>query len=549
MSYVKIDGYMLRRYIINGTNKLIANKERVDALNVFPVPDGDTGTNMSLTAIAAATEVSKLNSPNIGEVAKAAANGSLRGARGNSGVILSQIFRGFAKGLEGKDVADIDDVANAFACAMETAYKAVMKPKEGTILTIIRALAESAVEASYGTDDIDVMLSQIVPAGYKMLDKTQDMLPQLKQAGVVDAGGMGLMCIIEGGFANIGLDEDLNTDSGKSQDSAMSGEPKGLEDIDIKFGYCTEFFINIDNPGDKVISSLKKYLEKIGDSIVVVSDESIIKIHVHTNNPGEVLERALKVGSLENIKIENMRLQHTNRINFSKEQDNAVQEEKKEYGFVVVSTGNGFKDIFEKMGVDRVITGGQTMNPSTEDILSAINSVNAENIYVLPNNKNIILAAKQAGELCEDKNVIVLESKSIPQGLAAIINYIPTNEVEKNTDAMTEAMRYVSTGQITHAVRDTVIGDKEIKEGDYLCMLENDIAVVDKEIVIGCKALLDKMIEDNEDAGVISIYCGEEAVDDDTVAIETYIAEEYPDIEVEVYQGGQPIYYYIISVE
>lgn len=549
MSYVKIDGYMLRRYIINGTNKLIANKERVDALNVFPVPDGDTGTNMSLTAIAAATEVSKLNSPNIGEVAKAAANGSLRGARGNSGVILSQIFRGFAKGLEGKDVADVDDVANAFACAMETAYKAVMKPKEGTILTIIRALAESAVEASYGTDDIDVMLSQIVPAGYKMLDKTQDMLPQLKQAGVVDAGGMGLMCIIEGGFANIGLDEELNTDSGKSQDSAMSGEPKGLEDIDIKFGYCTEFFINIDNPGDKVISSLKKYLEKIGDSIVVVSDESIIKIHVHTNNPGEVLERALKVGSLENIKIENMRLQHTNRINFSKEQDNAVQEEKKEYGFVVVSTGDGFKNIFEKMGVDSVITGGQTMNPSTEDILSAINSVNAENIYVLPNNKNIILAAKQAGELCEDKNVIVLESKSIPQGIAAIINYIPTNGVKQNTDAMTEAMGYVSTGQITHAVRDTVIGDKEIKEGDYLCMLENDIAVADKEIVIGCKALLDKMVENNKDAGIISIYCGEAAVDDDTVAIETYIAEEYPDIEVEVYQGGQPIYYYIISVE
>lgn len=548
MGYVNIDGYMLKRFIINGTNRLVEKKELVDALNVFPVPDGDTGTNMSLTALAAASEVSKLNTPHIGEVAKAAANGSLRGARGNSGVILSQIFRGFAKSLENKEVADVDDLASAFVLASETAYKAVMKPKEGTILTIAKALAESAVTSSYSIDEIEEMLDKVIKDGNTMLEKTQDMLPQLKEAGVVDAGGMGLMCIFEGGFENIGVETEVADVTGKGQTN-INTAPQGLENVEIKFGYCTEFFINVENISEGTINSLKAYLEKIGDSIVVVADETIIKIHVHTNNPGEVLERALKIGYLENIKIENMRIQHTNRINFAKEQEKTPKTELQEYGFVAVAVGEGMSSIFKKLGVDEVIAGGQTMNPSTEDILEAIKRVNAKNIFVLPNNKNIILAAKQAAELCEDKNVVVIETKTIPQGIAGVIGYLPMVGVEENIEGINESISYVLTGQITYAVRDTVIEGKQIEQGDYLCMLENDISVVDKDIVIGAKALIDKMLAQNEDASMLGLYYGAEATDEDTAAIEEYVASEYPDIEIEIHDGGQPVYYYIISVE
>lgn len=551
MSLLSIDGYLLKKFIIFGANMLAENKERVDELNVFPVPDGDTGTNMSLTVLAAAKEVEKINTPNIYDVSKAASNGSLRGARGNSGVILSQLFRGFSKGLEGKDTANSDDLALAFVKAKETAYKAVMKPKEGTILTIAEALSEKAVEMSYKTDDINEMMKEVIEHTKNVLKKTKDMLPQLKQAGVVDAGGRGLLYIIEGGFENIDNDNVEIYDTSSNNVNLEFSKPKGIENIEIKYGYCTEFFINIKNSNEKTEKDLKSYLQSIGDSIVMVSDEDIIKVHVHTNNPGNVLERAIKIGDLENIKIENMRIQHTNRISFSEktEDENIEVLEKKEIGFVVVSSGDGLSNIFKELGADKIIEGGQTMNPSTDDIISAIEQVNADNIIVLPNNKNIILAAQQASELIKDKNVEVLITKTIPQGMSAIINFMPGNSFEENINAMKESIEAVCTGQITYAVRNTVIDNKKINEGDFLCMIEDEIILVEKNLKNGIEKLIDKMIDKNENSTFITLYYGKDVTKEDAERIKENVIKKYPDFDVELQRGNQPVYYYIVSIE
>lgn len=547
MNLVTIDGYSLRNFIISGSNKLTSNKELIDSLNVFPVPDGDTGTNMSLTALAAASEVSKISSPNVYDIAKAAANGALKGARGNSGVILSQIFRGFAKALEGKETANVKDLANAFLKATETAYKAVMKPKEGTILTTAKALSDKAMEICDTTEDINAFFIEVIKHGNFILNKTTDMLPQLKSAGVVDAGGKGLMCIIEGGYESKAL-QNVTLLTVSNSPSIEIAEPKGIENIDIKYSYCTEFFITGKNITEDAQNSLKSFLQDVGDSLVLVCDEDFIKIHVHTNNPGKVLERALKIGSLDNIKIENMKTQHTNRISFNKESEE-INAEPKEFGFIAVSIGSGINTVFKNLGVDEIIEGGQTMNPSTEDILNAIEKVNAKNVFVLPNNKNIILAAQQAVSLCETKAVHVIDTLNVPQGIVCLINFMETLSIEENIDNMEAAIKEISTGQITYAVRDTVINDKQIKEGDFLCMIDGKIEIVSKDLQKGAKELVKTMIEANEDCSFVSIYYGEESSQEDSEEIADFIEQEFENVEVEIVEGNQPLYYYLISVE
>ena len=543
MSFTKIDGYMLRRFIINGANLLISNKDRIDALNVFPVPDGDTGTNMSMTASAAAEFVKNNNSPNIYEVAKAASDGALRGARGNSGVILSQVFRGLAKGLEGKTTADCKDIALAFEQAKETAYKAVMKPKEGTILTIIRALADKAMEASQSTDSIEDMLRAMLSYADSVLETTPDMLPQLKQAGVVDAGGSGLLLIIRGGYENIGLENDLVKPGETGSTAAAFDSPS--ED-NIRFCYCTEFFVHLAEPYSDAQEELTAYYSDIGDSLVVVADEDIIKIHVHTNNPGLVLERALKLGSLDKIKIENMRIQHTNMISFSRQKK---QEDKKPFGFACVAAGEGMQDIFRQLGCDEIITGGQTMNPSTEDILLAVENINSDNVFILPNNKNILLAAHQAAELCTDKGMYVIPSVTMPQGISAMVAFRPDLTAEENISAMTNAMDYVATGQVTYAVRSTTVDDREINQGDYLFMLENHINNTDTCLKTGLERLVEDMLKANEEAGIVSIYYGADTDEADAQELCHSLSDRHPDMEFELRYGGQPVYYYIVSVE
>lgn len=530
---------------------LFENKQIVDALNVFPVPDGDTGTNMSLTALAAAVEIEKINSPNIYDVAKAASNGSLRGARGNSGVILSQLFRGFSKGLEGKEVATADDIAFAFVKAMETAYKAVMKPKEGTILTIAKAIGDKAVEMTYETEDIDIMIKEVIKYSNEILQKTTDMLPQLKQADVVDAGGRGLLYLIEGGIQGKNKDDIkiINTDN---YSPFKSSPILNTKDVDIKYGYCTEFFIHTKKIDEKTQQNLKEYLTSIGDSIVMVSDDDIIKIHVHTDNPGKALERALKIGSLENIKIENMRIQHTNRISFSemtKEEEPSIQQKEKDTGFVVISAGSGLNNIFLRLGADIVVEGGQTMNPSTEDIIEAVDKVEAKNVIILPNNKNIILAAQQAAEFCKNKNVSVILTKTIPQGISAMVNFIPSGSIEENILNMNEGMKTVVTGQITHSIRDTLIDNKKIKKGDYLCIIEDKIEMVSKNLQHGIKQLIKIMIDKNPEGAFLSIYYGKDVSEEQVRELIEFLDKNYVEYELEVHSGNQPVYYYIVSIE
>ena len=539
MKLLMIDGHRLKKFIISGANRLNQKKDEVDSLNVFPVPDGDTGTNMSLTVLSAAKEVAKINSPNIHDIAKALSTGSLKGARGNSGVILSQLFRGFCKGLEGKDRASAKDIAEAFSKGVESAYKAVMKPKEGTILTVSKAISEKSLEMANKTEDIVEMMKEVLSYANSVLDKTRNMLPELKQAGVVDAGGKGLISILEGGFF----------DSGEYIELYEEKEPKKLSDknikeIDIKYGYCTEFFINIKNNNDNLETELKSFLESIGDSIVLASDDDFIKIHVHTNNPGKVLERAMLVGSLDNIKIENMRTQHSNLIDFTLE-----KEPSKDYGFVAVSIGEGIDNLFKEYGVDELITGGQTMNPSIEDILNAVDRVDAKNVFILPNNKNIILASEQVKDACTSKNVEVIETLSIAQGFSALTSFLSTDSLEKNIKNMNEAIKYVSTGQITYAVRDTSIDGIDIVQGDILCMIDGKIKNVSKDIELGTKELIDKMIEEKEDAFNISIYYGSDIKEEEAKKIENYVSEKYDYLDFELIYGGQPLYYYIISIE
>ena len=542
MNYIKIDGYMLRRFVINGANKLAKNKDYVNSLNVFPVPDGDTGTNMSMTANAAADAAQKTNSPNFSEVAQAVAKGALKGARGNSGVILSQIYRGVFKAAEGKAVITVPELADCFMGAMETAYKAVMKPKEGTILTITKALAEKAAETVFDNDDatLELIFTEAIAYANEMLEKTTDMLPQLKQAGVVDAGGRGLLYIVEGGFENKGVDAvpESGDSTVKVQQTAAQAAP-----ADIKFGYCTEFFINQENGRADNKNELVEFLESIGDSIVAVDTEELLKVHVHTNHPGKVLERALKIGQLENIKIENMRLQHTNLISF------AEQLKPEKYGFAAVAMGDGMSDIFKELGVNKIIKGGNTMNPSTEEILNAVERVNAETVFVLPNNKNIIMAAEQAAQICESKRVIVIKTTSLPKGIGAMVGFINENSPEENEAAMKENMDAVTGGQITFAVKDTVIDDKVINEGDFLCLVDDKLTDVSKDLDTALECLVDDMIQRNEDAGYVCLYYGEDVKEEDAAANLEKFTQKYPDVEFDCRNGGQPLYYYIVSAE
>jgi DAK2 domain fusion protein YloV len=548
-----IDSIMLKEMFLSGAKYLESKKAYVDELNVFPVPDGDTGTNMSLTILSAAKEVNNSNYNNMKEVAKAISSGSLRGARGNSGVILSQLLRGFAKVIKDYDEIDTLVLAKALQQGVETAYKAVMKPREGTILTVARETAERAATLAVDSNDIEFVIRETITHANEVLQKTPDMLEVLKQAGVVDAGGQGLLYVFEGALKSLELGREVDFDVviEESNKEINNSNLSKIATEDIKFGYCTEFIINVNNAQESESEglNLRNYLETIGDSIVVVADEDIIKVHVHTNNPGSALQKALELGELVNIKIDNMREQHTSKVIAQEETQEVVvaQEERKEIGFVAVSIGEGLNEIFSGLGIDYIIEGGQTMNPSTEDVLNAINKVNADNVYILPNNKNIILAAKQASELCEDKNVIVIPSKSIPQGISAMISFEHDKGVEDNTKNMEESMTYVSTGQLTFAVRDTSIDDKDIKEGDILGIGNDKILTVEKELDIAAKELVNRLID--EESELVTIYYGKEVDEDVADEFGEYIEENYEDCDVEVHYGGQPLYYYILSVE
>lgn len=552
MALTKLNGLILKKMIIAGANRLNEKKQIIDALNVFPVPDGDTGTNMSLTALAAAKEAEKINSLSISEVAKAISNGALRGARGNSGVITSQILRGFSKGLEGLEEVDTRELAQALQNAVKTAYKAVMKPKEGTILTVAKACADSASKIAETTQDIDVFFQKIIEDGNAMLLQTTEMLPVLKQAGVVDAGGKGLLCLLEGAFESRNSIEVLKTAEPLQNQTENFEALASVENTSITFGYCTEFFILVNNVEEKVVQNLKTYLSTIGDSIVCVSDEELIKIHIHTDHPGLALEKALLIGQLSGLKIDNMRQQHTNRIDFSSSQKYKTEQteqktiKQKEIGFVAVSPGDGLSKIFKNLGVDEVIQGGQTMNPSTEDILNAIEKVNAKTVFILPNNKNIILAGEQAAKLVKDKTVIVIPSKTIPQGITAILN-VTEQDVQQVQQTMIESIDNVVSASVTYAVRETVFDGKKIQEGDIIGMQEDSIAIISKSAQKGVKELLDKIV--TEEAEMISIYYGEDVTQKEAENIKKYAEKKFPNCDIELQRGGQPLYYYIISVE
>ena len=553
MNSNKINAKMLAKMFLAGAKNLEVKKEWINELNVFPVPDGDTGTNMTLTIMSAAKEVVNLQDEDMMTICKAISSGSLRGARGNSGVILSQLFRGFTKTIREYEEIDIPTLATATEKAVESAYKAVMKPKEGTILTVAKGMADKARKlAEEGCDDMELYFRQIIEYGDEVLAKTPDMLPVLKQAGVVDSGGQGLMQVMKGAFdAFLGKEVDFTLEASK-ESSAKEG-PASSIDQEIKYGYCTEFIIllnktfNIKNEID-----FKEYLESIGDSIVVVADGDVVKVHVHTNDPGLAIQRALKYGALSNMKIDNMRLEHQEKIN--KEQQMKEQEQKKkpemphkEVGFIAVSVGEGMSEIFKGLGADYIIEGGQTMNPSTEDMLNAIDRVNADTIFILPNNKNIILAANQAKTMVEDKKIIVIPTKTVPQGITAIINYVPDMDPEDNAATMECEIKNVLTGQVTYAVRDTMIDDKEIKQGDYMGIGDSGILSVGRDMEEVTFNMIKAMMHD--DLELISIYYGSDVSEEAAEAIKAKVEETYPDCDVELQMGGQPIYYYVISME
>ena len=549
MGLKSINGHILRRLIIAGANELSKNKQLVDALNVFPVPDGDTGTNMSLTIISAAKEAEKNMSESISDVASVCASGALRGARGNSGVILSQLIRGFSKAVSGKDEIDTVGMSEAFQKAAQTAYKAVMKPKEGTILTVASSCAQASQSACLETDDIEEFLEYVIKEADETLLKTTDMLPALKEAGVVDAGGKGLLYILKGALYNLKSNSEvvLNTESQATENIDISALSK-VKPEDIKYGYCTEFFILKPNAEESELGDLKEYLLSMGDSLMLVSDDEVVKVHVHTNHPGLIIEKALKIGALNGLKIDNMRIQHTNKIDFS----NSVsvkeeQSEPKERGFISVSAGRGFDEIFKNIGVDEVITGGQTMNPSTDDILKAIDQVNAKTVFVLPNNKNIILASQQAAKLTKDKNVIVIGTKSVPEGIYAMLNYDDSMTDDEIKESMEEGMEYIKTLSVTFAVRDTVLDGKEIHEGDFIGMSGSSIVSVENEVAKCTEDLIKSAVDD--DAEVVTIYYGEDVSKNDAEKMKEYVESEFDHCEVELHYGGQPLYYYLISVE
>ena len=561
-----VDAKLLKQAFLAGAKSLEAKKEWINELNVFPVPDGDTGTNMTMTIMAAAREVAAIEEPTMESLAKAISSGSLRGARGNSGVILSQLFRGFTKEIKSCDVITTTVLANAFVRATETAYKAVMKPKEGTILTVAKGMSDKAVELVSQTEDLAELLEEVIRHGDYVLSQTPEMLPVLKQAGVVDSGGQGLMQVMKGALDGLlGKKLDLKVEGTKPPVSSFVKEAAraaSTENFDIKFGYCTEFIINAEKDfSEEDESSFKAYLESIGDSIVVVADEDVVKVHVHTNHPGLAFEKALTYGSLSRMKVDNMREEHEERLIKDAEKIAAGQKAREEvkqaeekaarprkpFGFIAVSIGEGLGEIFKGIGADYLIEGGQTMNPSTEDMLNAIDQVNADTIFILPNNKNIILAAEQAKSLVEDKNIIVVPTKTVPQGITALINFIPDLSAEENLEAMTQEMNRVKTGQVTYAVRTTCIDGMDIEEGDIMCIGDSGMLAVGKSVDAATLDMMDAMLD--EESELVTIYYGSDVSEEDAISLLSKAQERFPDCEIELQDGGQPIYYYLISVE
>ncbi len=546
-----VDAKILGRMFLAGAKNLEAKKEWINELNVFPVPDGDTGTNMTLTILSAASEVNALSDPDMKTLAKAISSGSLRGARGNSGVILSQLLRGFTKTIEQYQEIDAQAFAKAFEKGVETAYKAVMKPKEGTILTVAKGAAQKAVEIAEESESLEAFFTDVIAEAEAVLAKTPDMLPVLKEAGVVDSGGQGLVEVLKGAFDGY-MGKEISMDFEKPQ-TVVTVKPVPAEESSIKFGYCTEFIIMLEKEfGEQAETDFKDYLMSIGDSLVVVADDEIVKVHVHTNDPGMAIQRALTYGQLSNMKIDNMRLEHHEKVikeaeKLAAQQAEEAKKEMKEVGFISVSVGDGMGEIFRELGADYLIEGGQTMNPSTEDMLQAISHVHARTIFILPNNKNIVLAANQARDLTEDKNIVVIPTKTIPQGITALISYVPDKSVEENTEEMMEAMANVKTGQITYAVRDTKIDDKEIRQGNIMGIGDHGILAVGEGIEDTAAETVKAMAD--EESEIISIYYGSDVTEEDAQKLADRLEEAYPDLDVEINEGGQPIYYYVISVE
>lgn len=552
MATKTINVEMLAKMFLAGAGNIEAKKEFINELNVFPVPDGDTGTNMSLTIMAAAKEVSALEKLNMKDLAKAISSGSLRGARGNSGVILSQLFRGFTKAI--KEVKEIDCLilANALDKAKETAYKAVMKPKEGTILTVARGIADKGWELAEETDDLEVFIPEIIKHAEHVLSKTPDMLPVLKEAGVVDSGGQGLLEVLKGAYDAF-LGKEIDYSAIASSTGAAVTKVSAETATEIKFGYCTEFIIMAEREfTEEDEKTFKAYLESIGDSIVCVADDEIVKVHVHTNDPGLAIQKALTYGQLSRMKIDNMREEHEEKLirdaqKLAKEQKEKKKEAQKEFGFIAVSIGEGLNEIFKELGVDYIIEGGQTMNPSTDDMLNAIDEVNAKHVFIFPNNKNITLAANQAKSLVKDKEVIVIPTKTVPQGITAIINFVPDLSAEENEEVMLEEVKNVKTGQVTYAVRDTHIDDKEIHKDDIMGIGDSGIIAVGTDIAATTKEMLETLVD--EDSELISIYYGADVSEEDAEKLTAEIEEKYPSVDVDTHFGGQPIYYYVLAVE
>ena len=566
MEITSINSKLLARMFLAGAKNLDSKKDWINELNVFPVPDGDTGTNMTMTIMSAAKEVSSLTNPTMAELAKAISSGSLRGARGNSGVILSQLFRGFCKVIKEYDEIDVTILCEACQKAVETAYKAVMKPKEGTILTVAKGAAEKALELSDETEDVVTFVEEVIKQAEYVLDQTPEMLPVLKQAGVVDSGGQGLVVVLKGMYdALTGKVTDFSiTEAKPAKEETAPGTGKGaaVENVEIKFGYCTEFIIMLEKEFDeKTEADFKAFLTSIGDSIVCVALDDIVKVHVHTNHPGQAFEKALEYGQLTKMKVDNMREEHNQKVVAQSElqaaaakqamEKNSEAEQKKaepakDFGFITIAPG-GIAEIFKGLGVDEVIEGGQTMNPSTEDILNAADKINAKTIYVLPNNSNIILAANQAASIVEDKELIVIPTKTVPQGITAMINFETTRSAKDNGDAMTDSLSTVKSGQLTYAVRDTSIDGKEIKKDNYLGLGDKGLAAVGTDMDETLLEMIESMMSD--EAELISVYYGADIEEAAAEAVVSKIEEKFPDVDVELQFGGQPVYYYIVSVE
>ena len=561
MATKTINAELFTKMFLAGAANLEAKKEVINELNVFPVPDGDTGTNMTLTIMSAAKEVGALEKADMKSVSKAISSGSLRGARGNSGVILSQLLRGFTKEVREHQEIDVPVLAAACERATATAYKAVMKPKEGTILTVARGLSEKAAELAGTMEDLETFIPEIIEAAKEVLERTPEMLPVLKEAGVVDSGGQGLVEVLNGAYDAF-QGKEIDYSAIEAAPSVKMVKPEAQAQADIRFGYCTEFIIMTEREfSEQDEENFKAYLESIGDSIVCVADEDVVKVHVHTNDPGLAIQKALTYGQLSRMKIDNMREEHQEKLirdaekvaaeqaeaAKKKKEQEAPKEPRKSVGFIAVSIGEGMNSIFRELGVDYIIEGGQTMNPSTEDMLTAIDQVNADHIFILPNNKNIVLAANQARSLVKDKDVIVIPTKTVPQGITAVISYMPDADVDTNEETMLEEITNVKTGQVTYAVRDTHIDDKEIHEGDIMGIGDAGILSVGQSVEATAKEMLAKMTD--EDSEMISLYYGEDILEEDAQRFGQEIAELYPDADVDVHSGGQPIYYYVISVE